>query len=185
MADYGVDPQALKLAEKGINEAIDEMQSIGVAGLAESGRGFSELALSGMEAGNGGLQTVFEEFCERWAWGVRSLVQEGSAIAGKLGLAAGFYHEQEQYVNGLLKTTVSAAMGNPHLTEEQVEGKSWGEVWADNPYTQVTNPDFSAESAAKSGENIKNAWKDVAEDKMSRPKAVVEFVTGKVSGGDD
>ncbi|MGW6914471.1 hypothetical protein ACWGB8_11715 [Kitasatospora sp. NPDC054939] len=182
MADFEVDPQTLKLAEKGINEAIDEMQKLGIAGLAESGRGFTELELSGMDAGHGQLSAVFGEFCERWSWGVRSLVQQGSAVAERLGLAAGFYHEQEQYVDGLLKGTVSAAMGNPHQSGEQAAGKSWNEIWGDNPYTQLTNPDFSAASAAQSGENIKNAWKDAAKSKLEQPQAVTGFIQGAVTG---
>ncbi|MFE6870238.1 hypothetical protein ACFVFS_27250 [Kitasatospora sp. NPDC057692] len=84
MAGFGVDPQALKLAEEGINGAIAELQGLGIAGLAESGRGFSELELTGMEAGHPDLHTVFTAFCERWSWGVRALVQEGSDLALKL-----------------------------------------------------------------------------------------------------
>ncbi|MEU6239364.1 hypothetical protein [Kitasatospora sp. NPDC047058] len=166
---YEVDPQALKLAEEGINGAIGELQKLGIAGFAESGRGFSELEMTGMEAGDPDLGNVFNEFCERWSWGVRKLVQEGTQIATRLGLSAGYYYEQEKYANNLLKDVVASGMGNPHQTEEQIEGKSWGEVWGDNPYTQITNPDFSAESADKAYENMKKTWSDVAKEKAEGP----------------
>ncbi|MFJ3794082.1 hypothetical protein [Kitasatospora sp. NPDC090091] len=179
---FGVDPQALKLAEEGINGAIEELQKLGIAGFAESGRGFSELELTGMEAGDPDLGAVFTEFCERWSWGVRKLVQEGTEIAGKLGLSAGFYHEQEKYADGLLKDVVAAGMGNPHQTEEQIEGKSWDQVWGDNAYTQITNPDFSPGSADKAFDNMAKTWKDVAKEKAEGPfginKAIAEAAGG-------
>ncbi|MFB7618302.1 hypothetical protein [Kitasatospora sp. NPDC056181] len=179
---FGVDPQALKLAEEGINSAIAELQGLGIAGLAESGRGFSELELTGMEAGHPDLQAVFTDFCERWSWGVRSLVQEGTDIAVKLGLSAGYYHEQEKYGSGLLKDVVAAGIGNPHQTEEQIEGKSWDAVLGDNPYTQLTNPDFSQESADKAFDNIGKTWKDVGKEKLEGPFGIYKSIAEAAAG---
>ncbi|MDY0816311.1 hypothetical protein [Kitasatospora purpeofusca] len=183
MAGFGVDPQVLKLAEEGINAAITELQGLGITGLAESGRGFSELELSGVEAGHPDLHAVFTGFCERWSWGVRSLVQEGSELALKLGLSAGFYHEQERYAHGLLKGVVTAGIGDLHQTEEQVEGKSWDQIWGDNQYSQLTNPDFSPQSAEKALDGIGKTWKDIAKEKLEGPfginKAIAEGSAGR------
>jgi hypothetical protein len=35
-------------------------------GTASAGRGFSDLALSGLELGHGGLTSALDSFCERW-----------------------------------------------------------------------------------------------------------------------
>ncbi|MFF7458225.1 hypothetical protein [Kitasatospora sp. NPDC008115] len=183
MAAFGVDPQALKLAEEGINGAIAELQGLGIAGLAESGRGFSELELTGTEAGHPDLHTVFTAFCERWSWGVRALLQDGSELAMKLGLSAGFYHEQERYANGLLKNVVAASIGNPHQTEEQIEGKSWNQIWGDNHYTQLTNPDFSPQSADKALDGIEKSWKDIAKEKLEGPFGINKKIA-EASAGD-
>ena len=78
---YGVDPNALRATAKGIDDAIAELKTLGVDGSAGMGRGFSGLALRGMQVGPGGLQQAFEQFCERWPWGVRTLVQDGNQIA--------------------------------------------------------------------------------------------------------
>ncbi|MFI6448120.1 hypothetical protein [Kitasatospora sp. NPDC050543] len=170
MADsYAVDPKALELAAAGINEAIAELKTLGIDESAEVGRGFSNIDLSGMQLGHAGLHGSFSAFSERWAWGVRTLVQDGNEIAVRLGLSAGLYHDQEQYVEGTLKDVVNAAMGNPDLTQEEVEKQSWGQTFADNPYTQVRDADFSPESAAKAAEHMEQTWRDEGRDLMDGP----------------
>lgn len=156
--------EALNTVAKGINGAIGELKGLGSAGEAAVGRGFSELALSGLESGHEGLTSAFKDFCDRWEWGVRALIHDGSEFAKRVGLAAGYYHEGDQYVKDTLKVTVNAAMGNPHLTEQQVEGKSLREVLADNPYTQVRDADYSAESFRHTGENARQVWSRTGED---------------------
>lgn len=182
MTGYVVNPEALKLAEKGINEAIAELQSVGIAGLAESGRGFSSLELTGVELGYAPLQAIFTDFCERWSWGVRSLVQDGNEIATKLGLSAGFYHEQEQYVSNLLKDVVAAGIGDPHQSEEQTEKKSWSQVWADNPVSQVANADYSDKSAQDAFDHMGKTWKDVAKDKLEGPMGINRLIAEAAGG---
>jgi hypothetical protein len=111
---YQVDPEALKLAAEGINGAISELKSLGIEESGEVGRGFSNVELTGMQLGNAGLRGDFDAFCERWSWGVRTLVQDGNEIAKRLGLSAGIYYDQEQYTEGTLKDVVNAATGNPY-----------------------------------------------------------------------
>lgn len=186
MADsYAVDPQALKLAADGINGAIAELKTLGIDESAEVGRGFSNIELSGMQIGHAGLHDSFAAFAERWAWGVRTVVQDGNEIALRLGLSAGLYHDQEQYVSGTFKDVVNAAMGNPDLTQEQVEAQSWGQTLSDNPYTQVRDADYSAESAAKAGEHMKETWQAEGRDMMDGPMGVRRKAAGLAGLGDE
>ncbi|MEV4558189.1 hypothetical protein AB0K51_14525 [Kitasatospora sp. NPDC049285] len=169
---YAVDPAALKLAADGINQAITELKTLGIDESAEVGRGFSNVDLTALQVGHGGLHGAFSGFAERWAWGVRSLVQDGNEIAVRLGLSAGLYHDQEQYVSGTLKDVVNAAMGNPDLTQEQVEAQSWGKTLSDNPYTQLRDADYSAQSAAEAADHMKQSWQAEGRDLMDGPMGI-------------
>lgn len=158
------DKAAMDAIASGINGATGELKGIGTPGAASVGRGFSELSLSGMETGHEGLTSSFKEFCDRWEWGVRALLQDAGEFAERVGLAAGYYHEGDTYVSNTFKVVANAGMGNPHLTEDQVEHMSWGQVGADNPFTQVRDADYSAESLRRTGENAEQVWSKTAED---------------------
>ncbi|MFE7858972.1 hypothetical protein [Streptomyces sp. NPDC057403] len=64
---YQVDPEALQRITKGIDQAMDELRTQGFDVEANLGRGFDDLALDGLEVGDGSLRQVFADFCERWA----------------------------------------------------------------------------------------------------------------------
>jgi len=164
MADLQVDAQALELTAKGINDAIKELEAVGFAEGAGLGRGFSLLELTGMEIGDQGCRSAFDDFCERWALVVRSLVQEGNEIARRLDLSAGLYHEQEQYLSNSMKLVVNSAMGNPNLTEEQVSVQSWKQTLSDNTVTQVAHADFSAQSFQAAAVHQGAAWEGLKAD---------------------
>src|SRR4051794_32898164 len=89
MSDGGKDLKAdgLALVAKGLTEALGELKELGMVGEAGAGRGFSDIALSGLELGHEGLTGDFKSFCERWEWGVRSLINEGNGFALKTGLS--------------------------------------------------------------------------------------------------
>ncbi|MEU2869596.1 hypothetical protein ABZ769_10350 [Streptomyces olivoreticuli] len=143
---------ALDNITKGLNGAIEELKkSGGSPGEAATGRGFGELALSGMETGHQGLTDSFKSFCHRWEWGVRALVHDGSQFAERVGLAAGYYHEGDAYISNTFKVTTNALMGNPHMTEEQAEQQSWGQTFSDNPFNQIAHADYSADSFKQAG----------------------------------
>ncbi|MFF8975212.1 hypothetical protein [Streptomyces sp. NPDC014995] len=160
----GGDGQDLRLGKaavakftQGVGATIDELGELGGATGSVMGKGFSGLAMTGMEAGHHGLSVDFEDFCERWEWGVRALVSDASAIANLLGLAAGTQWEHDQYVAGSLKVGVNAVMGgNPHAGEEEITQQDWGEVFTPD----ALDPDWSAESFDKAGEDIEQTWKD-------------------------
>lgn len=129
MADgFAVDRGALSETAKGINDTIGALKRLGFDKEAEAGRGFSGIALRGLQIGHPGLHGVFGDFCDRWSWGVRSLVQDGNEIAIRLGLSAGLYHDTEEYLAGTAKAVLGDAAGNPHLTDAQVEKESWSQT---------------------------------------------------------
>ncbi|MEU7066269.1 hypothetical protein ACIGQE_05780 [Streptomyces sp. NPDC053429] len=163
-ADLDVSKQALGQIAEGITKALAELKELGMVGTASMGRGFSDLSLSGMETGHDGLTSSFGSFCERWEWGVRSLVQQGNAFAAKVGLSAGLVHEQDQYIQGSFKVLANSAMGNPYASEDDITKKGWGDVLADNPYTQIRDADYSPESFERANENSKEAWKGAVRD---------------------
>ncbi|QNP72406.1 hypothetical protein IAG44_25285 [Streptomyces roseirectus] len=152
---------------QGITQTLDELREIGVDSLAGAGRGFSELALTGLELGHDELRSEFSSFCERWDWGVRSLVFQANAFAQSVGLAAGLLHETDQYVSGSVKVLANSVVGgSPYATEEEVQGKSWRDI-AFSQYDALSNPDYSKESLDKAVEAAKQGWKDAGRDVMT------------------
>ncbi|WP_424709596.1 hypothetical protein [Kitasatospora acidiphila] len=175
-----MDPAALKATGDGIKEAIDELKKLGIVEGAEVGRGFSNIALTGMQVGNGDLQGALQNFCDRWAWQVRRLVHDGNDIAQKLHLSAGMYYDQEQYTSGAFKDLANAAIGNPNLTDKQVEGESWDTVLGNNPYTQIRGADYSQQSLNQAMVDSKAAWESTGADMLnSDPRArLLNALTG-------
>ncbi|NSC23349.1 hypothetical protein FM076_20230 [Streptomyces albus subsp. chlorinus] len=160
-SDDGVNwnKESLGLIEKGLKGAIDELKQSGSGATdALQGAGFEGLSLTGMEMGHHGLSVDFEDFCEKWEWGVRALVQNANALAKKLGLSAGMSYEEDQYAAGALKVGLNSLTGNPHATEEEVAKKDWGGLVF--PY----KPDYSAESFEKAGQDIEQDWQDTARE---------------------
>ncbi|MDI3390735.1 hypothetical protein QIS99_31745 [Streptomyces sp. B-S-A8] len=147
--------------ERGINNALDELRELGSIGDAATGRGFENVSLSGVQLGHGELTKAFEEFCERWEWGVRTLLIEGNNFAQGVGLAAGAYHETEQYIDGTLKVGANALMGNPHATEEEVTAQSWDQIRQNHAFA---NPDYSLETVEQAKANMEQGWKDAGRD---------------------
>jgi hypothetical protein len=125
---FSVDRAALREAAQGINDTIAGLRGLGLDEEAETGRGFSALALSGEQAGHAGLQRAFGDFCGRWSWGVRSLVQDGSQFAARLGISAGIYADTESYLAGVAKDVIDAAAGDPHSSDAQAERGSWSQA---------------------------------------------------------
>ncbi|MGE5286066.1 MAG: hypothetical protein ACM3ML_02470 [Micromonosporaceae bacterium] len=87
MADgFTVNRAALTATAKGISDTIGALKKIGIDEKAETGHWFSGLSLRGLQVGHSGLHVAFGDFCDRWSWGVRSLVQDGTEIACALAL---------------------------------------------------------------------------------------------------
>ncbi|QNS05064.1 hypothetical protein [Streptomyces xanthii] len=148
--------QGLKEITEGITRTLDELREVGMIGEASTGRGFDNISLTGMQVGYSGLASAFSSFCERWEWGVRSLVAEGNALAKGAGLSAGTYYETDQYVDGSLKVITNSVIGNPNLTEEEVTSKDWGTLIKDN--NALSNPDWSGGSFSDAWDDSKEAY---------------------------
>ncbi|MGK5632065.1 hypothetical protein [Streptomyces sp. URMC 123] len=162
-ANLGIGADSVKLITEGLRGAIGELREVG--GGIDSGRGvgFEELRLTGMEAGHGGLAADFESFCERWEWGVRALVVTASQLASRAGIAAGGIWEEDRYQANAYKYAVNSAIGNPHLTEEEVKDKKYGELLDFDMYAW----DRSTESIDKARADIAQQWKDTARTVVS------------------
>ncbi|MGW2331917.1 hypothetical protein ACWC5C_40050 [Streptomyces sp. NPDC001700] len=154
----------LALIAKGLTEALGELKELGMVGMAGAGRGFGDLALSGLELGHEGLTGQFTSFCERWEWGVRSLINEGNALAQKTGMAAGTYYETEKYAEGSLKVVANAAIGNPYASEEEVTQQGWGDIATSGAFGGA---DYSKESFDQAMANSAQGWKDAGRDVMT------------------
>ncbi|MFF3734298.1 hypothetical protein ACFYXM_29355 [Streptomyces sp. NPDC002476] len=160
-ADLHVPPDALAAIAKGIDLAHSELKDLGMVGEASTGRGFSDLGLSGLELGHGGLASEFRTFCDRWEWGVRALTRKGNDFALGVGLSAGAFAEQEQYVKDSFKIGVNSLNGNPHLSEDEVKNMSWDTISRQSAYD---DPDFSRESALKAYGDMEQTWRDTGRD---------------------
>lgn len=168
-AGYQVSPTALRQTAQGIRDTIGALQTLGVEGTADAGRGFSGLSLRGMQVGHAGLQQAFSQFCDRWSWGVRTLVQDGNQIARQLHLTAGAYADAEQYASGVFKDLTADVIGDPHRTDQQVESQSWAQVAADNPINDLRHPDFSAASWQHAAGHIATTWQAETQDMAGVP----------------
>ncbi|MBD0419827.1 hypothetical protein H0H10_11730 [Streptomyces sp. TRM S81-3] len=182
--DLRFDKAAVAKFTQGLGGTIDQLGEIGDATGSVMGKGFSELAMTGMEAGHHGLSTDFEDFCERWEWGVRALVHDASEIANRLGLAAGTQWEHDQYVEGALKVGVNAVMGgNPHASEEEITQQDWGDVFTPD----ALDPDWSAQSFQQAQQDISQTWKDTGRTVLTEGQGGQrsEMINGMLGISDD
>ncbi|MCX4512637.1 hypothetical protein OHA27_20515 [Streptomyces sp. NBC_01619] len=155
----------LDLVARGLTEALGELKELGMVGMAGAGRGFGDIALTGLDLGHDGLTETFGSFCERWEWGVRSLINEGNAFAVKTGLAAGTLHETDAYVEGTFKVVTNAAIGNPYASEDEVTQKGWGDIATSGVFGG--DVDYSKESFDQAWETSEQGWKDAGRDVMT------------------
>ncbi|WP_424862239.1 hypothetical protein [Streptomyces sp. MMS24-I29] len=96
-----------------------------------------------------------------WEWGVRALMRKGNDLAVGVGLSAGAFAEQEQYVKDSFKIGVNSLNGNPHLSENEVKAMRWDTIRDQSAYD---NPDFSGESALKAKEEVGQAWRQTGHE---------------------
>ncbi|MGQ4516753.1 hypothetical protein [Streptomyces sp. DW26H14] len=157
-----LETQGIGLIAQGLTEALGELRELGMVGEAGAGRGFSGIALSGLELGHEGLTGELKTFCDRWEWGVRALVDEGNSLAQATGMSAGTYYENEKYMEGTFKVVTNAAIGNPYASEEDVEKMGWKDI-----ATSGMSVDYSKESFDQALSNSEQGWKDAGRDVMT------------------
>ncbi|MFI8960481.1 hypothetical protein ACIGO8_00070 [Streptomyces sp. NPDC053493] len=183
--DLAASKEALNQIATGLTGVLAELKELGMVGEAGMGRGFSDLGLTGMETGHDGLSSSLKTYCERWEWGVRSLVQKGSLYAKLTGLSAGTFHEQEQYIGGAFKVLTNSAMGNPYASEDEITKKDWGDVLSSNTFTHIRDADYSQESFDRAGDNIEQAWKNTAWDVSDSPMVMTNGIIDAAGLRDD
>ena len=167
MADgFSVDQAALNATAQGINNTIGALKGLGIDETGEEGRGFSGLSLTGLQAGQADLASAFGDFCDRWSWGVRSLVQDGNQFAARLGLSAGVYYDTEQYLTGAAKNVTDALAGDPHLTDGQAAEASWTQDAAGITGAQTPDSDLSWSQV---GSQASRQWTQVGRDELNGP----------------
>ncbi|MFE2555561.1 hypothetical protein ACFXGT_05915 [Streptomyces sp. NPDC059352] len=159
--DLAAPAAALAAIAKGIDLAHAELKELGFVGQASAGRGFSDLALSGLELGHGGLTSEFETFCERWEWGVRALTLQGNGFAQAVGLSAGSFAEQEQYIKDSIKIGVNSLNGNPHLSEDDVKKMRWDTIRDQHMWD---NANWDPESFSDAHQEVKQTWQNTTYD---------------------
>ncbi|WP_067071644.1 hypothetical protein [Carbonactinospora thermoautotrophica] len=158
LTEFGVSLEALEAAAKGIDDAVAALADIGVKQTADAGRGVELLAVSRVDMGHDGLASALGEFCDRWEWGVRSLVREGMAIRQSLLDTRDAYQRVEDTVGGIFKRLVQDVCGNPMADSNAAAGKSWRQL------NEELKPDYSAESARRSLEAQRRAMEQAGED---------------------
>jgi hypothetical protein len=173
---FSVDRAALRESAQGINDTIAALKGLGFDEEADVGRGFSGLALSGEQAGHAGLQQAFAGFCDRWSWGVRSLVQDGSQFAARLGISAGIYADTEGYLVGVAKDVMDAAAGDPHSSDAQVQQGSWSQAAAEATGSSTPGGGVSWQQA---GHGAAAAWQADGQDAMDRVRGIGQALAGE------
>lgn len=154
--DLHIDPGNVQQITSGLRAVVAELKEVGTGTGAPLGKGLSDLSMTGMAVGYYGLSVDFEDFCERWEWGVRALVQDANTIAAALGLSAGVLWEEDQYIKGTLKVVVNSGVGNPNASEADVIKQGWGDVFTPD----YLNPDYSLESVERAKNEADQTWKD-------------------------
>ena len=176
MADgFSVDRTALNETAQGINSTIGALKGVGIDETAEVGRGFSGLTLSGLQAGDAGLAEAFGNFCDRWSWGLRTLVQDGNQFAVRLGISAGVYADTENYLVGAAKNVTVALAGDPHMTDQQAAQASWSQDAAQ--VTEAQTPGGGT-SWSQAGSEAAQQWKAVGRTAADGPDGIVRTAAG-------
>jgi hypothetical protein len=169
MADgFAVDRAALAETATGLNDVIGALSGLGLNETGEVGRGFSGLEMSGLEVGASDLAGAFADFCGRWSWGVRTLVQDGNQFAVRLGLSAGVYSDVEKQITGAAKDVVVAVAGDPHMTDQQAAAASWSQDAAMVTGAHTEGGDMTWSQA---GDAMKQQWQAVGTDVMNTAPA--------------
>ncbi|MGH3311348.1 MAG: hypothetical protein ACRDP3_12300 [Streptomyces sp.] len=197
MSDFGdldVGKSSVKAITDGLKAVMGELRELDGFGSEPGslqGAGFGGMAMSGLEAGDGGLATSFEDFCERWEWGVRALVGDANVLAEKLDLAAGMVWEQDKDLATTWKVGLNALAGNPHATEEQVAKQSYSDIWEqDAPETDAEREaawsqigqDWKDTGRAVSSEGMGGAYADYAQDRAGIPEEAQEGALDEMYG---
>jgi hypothetical protein len=170
--DFAADPVALAETAKGLNDILGELKKLGTVEGADLGDNFDDVSLTGMQLGSALASSALDSFGYHWKWEVRALFMEGNGLAENLGLSAGSFEDNDQYLKGAFKDLAVDAYGNPDETDQQAAQQSLSSSMA-----QMVAPDESA-TAAK--QHMVAGWKAEAADEVrSNPNiSIADRLTG-------
>ncbi|WP_086660710.1 hypothetical protein [Lentzea kentuckyensis] len=167
MTGFGVDLGAMGQAIKGINGTVAALKEIAPDGghLASTTSTFGMLCPNEDECGDEVLADALEEFFERWRWGLRHLVKEGTEMVSALTDTKSVYEKAEDKA----KQAFQLLLGNPNSHDDPTK-QSW-EGLAKSGLNQTT-PGQQWDRATKGAED---AWdssvKDIIGEETSFKKA--------------
>lgn len=167
MNGFGVDLGAMGQAIKGINDTVAALKEIAPDGghLMATTTSFGFLCPSESECGDPVLAEAFDEFFERWRWGLRHLVKEGTEMASALTDTKSVYEEAEDKA----KQAFQFILGNPSSQADPTK-QSWEELA--KPYLQQPSAGREFDAVTKGVENTWNsAVKDVLGEEASAKQA--------------
>jgi hypothetical protein len=153
---FGVDIGAMGQAIKGINDTVAALKEIAPDGghLVSATSTFGMLCPDQDECGDEVLADALEEFFDRWRWGLRHLVKEGTEMVSALTDTKTVYEEAEDKV----KQAFQLLLGDPNA-QTDAAGKSWEELG--KAYTRPT--DFGQEWD-KASKGLENSWNSSVKD---------------------
>lgn len=156
MTGFGVDLGAMGQAIKGINDTVAALKEIAPDGghLMATTTSFGFLCPDESECGDEVLAEAFEEFFERWRWGLRHLVQEGTEMVSALTDTKSVYEEAEDKA----KQAFQFIFGDPGSQADPTK-QSWEELT--KPYTQRSSPGQEWDKVSK---GVENAWNSSVQD---------------------
>ncbi|RAS61975.1 hypothetical protein C8D87_109424 [Lentzea atacamensis] len=156
MTGFGVDLGAMGQAIKGVNDTVAALKEFAPDGghLMASTTSLGFLCPSQDECGDEVLAEALEEFFDRWKWGVRHLVEEGTEMVSALSDTRSVYEQAEDK----LKQGFQLLLGDPGSQVDPTK-QSWEELG--KPYTQLTSMEKEWDKAAK---GLENSWDSAVED---------------------
>lgn len=125
MTGFGIDLAAMALAIKGINgtvEALNEFAPLG-GHFTTTKLDFLSLCPSEDDCGDEVLGDAFEEFFDRWQWGMRHLVKEGTELVTALTDTKSVYEKAEDKA----KQALHFLVGDPRSNVD-ASTKTWEEL---------------------------------------------------------
>ena len=116
------------------------------------------LALGGEESGHPVVAEAVDGFVQRWSWGIRTLVQDGRAVAQALDVAGIEYDGVDGSGGAQMRRITTLAVGDPVADLDEAQGATWGEVG------EGLVPDFSAASVREAGQVGAEQWRETGAD---------------------
>lgn len=154
-AGFGVDLNALAEAERGVRDAVAELNEMygwggGEANVGAEGRGLEHLHESATPdtVGHDGLSGALALFVEKWTWGVKFLVEDGVDCADALRDTRSVYEKADDAAATAVKRVLHVFGGNPVEDADAWDNKDWSQIRGE------TAPDWSAESARHAEQQI-------------------------------